>query len=146
MKTKILVAALIGCFSLPALAADWRVITTTAATGDTIELNLESVEYIKNDAGTPIVLVYMGRFTESKRNITFVQYGVKLTDCALGYGQLLARPVGLKVVELPFVLEGGTVAAGLADFICGIHKTVLKKLSEESGGTRSNPRAVGSTT
>ena len=80
-----------------------------------------SLEFSKTKGGTPIVAV-IGKTTNTKTSsIELYKWYVSADDC----GRKMGKVVSLKIsgefsFENDFVFDSGTIASGLAEFICGV--------------------------
>lgn len=101
-------------------ADEWMRITSNS--GAVYDVKMGSVEFAKTNNGSPIV-VGLFRITTSERVITFEQNYVRLYHCGVGYGLLVTTDLeGKPRYQTDFVSGGGTIASGIAKFLCDVAK------------------------
>lgn len=148
MKTKFLVAALIGCISLTLAVTTVRAEPgkpsgnpwMPVAENDQVkvELSPSTVGYMTVE-GVRHVRVG-GRMTYKDTGlIDFTVFVVPASACRAGSGMLVTVPIDVnqKSYSTQFVLQGGTLASIVADLLCEAHTK-----TQESAASRSNGRSL----
>lgn len=113
--------------------------TTVAVASDTWILLAETDDFrwdgkagtltATTNNGKQIVYSALGKITDKKTTrISFERWYVRKVDCQKGTGKLVTTDVnGDFKFDSDFVLDGGSVAATLADMLCGFGNSVQDK-------------------
>ena len=123
MKTLIGALAVL-LFSISALAEDgWSYV----AGNDDMQMSGKhgSFQRIKNKAGQDVFVILGKGVNTRTKQVDLEKWYVRAADCARQQGKLVTLTIdGEYKYENDFVFGAGTIASGMAEFICGIDAAV----------------------
>lgn len=116
----IIAASLALALVTPALAEDW--VQIAESTSVSWFVHASSVEHSTTRNNTPIITALMKLKFKNANRIVFERVYVRTAECAAGYGTLVTLSVdGVQITASnQFVLGGGSIAASLAEVLCGV--------------------------
>jgi hypothetical protein len=134
IATAILSISVWACFSTVAAppttasTSDWVLLTQNSDDSQFYSGKRGSYELTTTKNRTSVATILGQTENKNDKTVTYNKWYVSTSDCDAGMGKLVVLKLnGDFAFEAAFVSKGTNIASGIADVVCGIYASDLKK-------------------